>query len=138
MTLRRLVAAMPSTRVLLLLGLAALPLANAGAPPVVGHGEAHYVNHDVAVLTADFVAYGDPLGGGTQVYFACTATQPAWGTTLACTVHLGGSSQTFYDPSPWTTGGYSGSASTTASPDDVTVCASIVGSSVPAVCARPL
>lgn len=119
--------------VLVLLGLPSIAVASDG--PAYGYAEEHYLNHDVAVLTAAFVAQYNDLTRQSDVSFTCSASQPALGARLVCTVHSGGKAFPYADPSPAPTGLIAQTGSFPGDDDAVRVCASLSGSSVPPACA---
>lgn len=123
----------------LLLSLAILTLlapATASTPPIVAHGAGSSTTHDVAVVTADFVAYEDPVTGQMRVTFACTATQPGFGHSVLCQLWMGGSYYLFIEGAHGTTATAAGSEVHPASPATVRLCASLYGSSIPYACAQ--
>lgn len=123
-------------RVILPLALLVLPtLAAASDGPAYGYAEEHYLNHDVAVLTAAFVAQYNDLTRRSDVTFSCTASQPALGARLLCTVYAGGGAYPFADPSPAPTGLIANTGTFPGDDDAIRVCASLSGSSVPPACA---
>ena len=115
------------------------PSASAVLGAATGHAVARYTGHDVAVLSAHFVAHPDPLSpGGILVEFACTATALEAPVTVRCDVTTDGGN--VYTDNGFglhvAVGGTLGA--TNGSPGSVRVCASIVGSPLPPACATDL